>query len=253
MKKFSAKPIVLSTLSLFALPVLGACSSTPADDPDENDARVSVLSGGGSSLESTSYSFTSCALAGGFCDASNHCVRQEFRDRQFFQIDLGFCGSEPPIGGGGGGGGGGSIPLCVDAGNGCTRNSQCCSGLVCNDRMSGVPNDKICTSVCGGEGATCEDRFNCCSGVTCSNGRCVRLGGIGQNCSSNSECKGGLKCGLFTRTCQRPTNYSCHFDAVRQPPNYCDGSDWVVCPVVGPPGGCTCVFQDASRPYAYCL
>ncbi len=58
---------------------------------------------------------TECAQAGGQCDASNTCVRQEYRCYDgcgFIPVSLGECGNTPPPPPPTGGGGGGTIPRC---------------------------------------------------------------------------------------------------------------------------------------------
>ena len=97
-------------LTLFAVAVVASLACEPdAPTPSAHEPEVTEVT-------AAALTANECALAGGQCDASNTCVRQELRCNDgpctFVPVVLGECGSAPPPPPGGGGGGGGSNPQC---------------------------------------------------------------------------------------------------------------------------------------------
>lgn len=121
---------------------------------------------------------------------------------------------------------------CVQAGQGCTNDLQCCGYMLCQSGMC----------ACQGNGRSCQDSNECCSGFTCQNNVCrpgaAMDGGVdapradgatdgatgdlgmcvrpGQSCQSDAggamACCAGYMCGTQpngSRTCCRGPGSAC--------------------------------------------
>jgi hypothetical protein len=64
------------------------------------------------------------------------------------------------------------------AGDPCTKNADCASGLVCATGVCKTPVDA---------GGQCTDKSDCASGLTCKSGTCALPGGAGAPCSVTAQ------------------------------------------------------------------
>jgi hypothetical protein len=186
-----------------------------AQDDASADAALGDLDVASQSGDPTSL-FGACGLMGGFCDASNTCIRYVWDDEGggFAELVLGSCESGGGGGGGDGGGGGGG-------GGGCA--AECCSDLDCNNG----PNDfrfkcyrpglfsASCDERCvAGDGmcqqAVYDENRSMCNeqnpnGSTYEPDDCVGLNN--GSCLSTSDCVSNNRfCGIDTLTCVRGDN-----------------------------------------------
>ena len=78
--------------------------------------------------------------------------------------------------------------VCVSmAGGTCNSNSDCASGLVCND-------DGICIENQRGTNMLCSDSEPCASGFVCIDGECKIACNSCRMCVDSAECEGGSEC-----------------------------------------------------------
>jgi len=72
---------------------------------------------------------------------------------------------------------------CTEAGDTCTRSSQCCDNLSC---IRGICTNDI--RGCSLTGRSCERYLDCCSDLRCVRNTCERCKSAQSKCSLNTQC-----------------------------------------------------------------
>lgn len=121
-------------------------------------------------------------------------------DREILEVD-GDC-PDPDDGDGGddgdagtGGGDDTGTPSCVQKGDSCSTDGECCSDYLCSDGT--------CGSSCAESGENCSGDGDCCSPLVCQDGVCqtTSCSNLYETCSQDGDCCSGI-CSCSGDTCQ---------------------------------------------------